>query len=258
MATALTGDKVTVSVKNTFLDFAENCDEGESDTLRRCSSEGSLSRKSTSSSSNTCHKTYTWITLSDVGSTEEALETVVQSSSASCPKHQTGWWASTDGSTGDATETMSQSSFASCRSSSQFSGSNRSAPRQSWEIPDASSSSSGMDAPLPLLSDLVKALLPECGMTAEDLQKLDSEGILEKIPRNEDGGITSIGSLNHSLGTCSPCIFWFRSFCVKSLRCTHCHFRHQGQKMRRHKPNKRHRQLLRESKLINSEESINE
>lgn len=261
MATALAGDKVAVSVKNTFLEFSTNGDEGESNTLRRCSSAGSLSRRSTWNISNTSQKIYTFMPSNDVVSTGDALETMSQSSFASCPKSQAGWcWASSDAaSTGDSIETTSQSSFASCLdTSSQYSGSNRSVPRAPWELADASSSSSGIDAALPPCSDLVKALHAESGMAAEDLQKLDREGILQQIPRNEDGEITSVGSLKHSLGTCSPCIFWFRGNCLKSLRCTHCHFRHPGQKTRRHKPNKRHRQLLRESRMKNSEEAIDD
>lgn len=188
------------------------------------------------------------------------------------------WWrSSSDRSAGDAVETMSQSGLSqssftscrsssrSCRSSSQFSGSKiSSAPRAPWKIWDLAdaqvfadaSSSSGTDALLPPCSNLVKALHEETGMAAADLQKLENEGILQQLPRNDEGEITSFGSLKHSLGACAPCIFWFRGVCSKKLQCEYCHFRHPGQKAKRHKPNKRARQLIRAMKMARESEEV--
>jgi len=236
-------------------------DEGEKDSLRRCSSEGSLSCRSTSKSSNTSRRIYTWLPSTDGASTEDATETMSQSSLASRSRNQMWWRASSDGSAWDAMETMSQVSFASCDSSSQLSSANAwpalHAHRETLDLVDArvfKDASVVTDAPLPTCSHLVKALHEETGMAVELLQELESEGILEQIPRNEREEITSIGSEKHSLGSCLPCIFWFRGICTKSLQCGFCHFQHPGQKGKRLKPNKRTRQLIREMRMNTEKE----
>eukprot|EP00931_Biecheleriopsis_adriatica_P012735 TRINITY_DN113943_c0_g1_i1.p1 TRINITY_DN113943_c0_g1~~TRINITY_DN113943_c0_g1_i1.p1 ORF type:complete len:154 (-),score=15.31 TRINITY_DN113943_c0_g1_i1:25-465(-) len=51
--------------------------------------------------------------------------------------------------------------------------------------------------------------------------------LLPKVPRNEDGDPTSVGSYGHP-ETCSPCIFAFSpAGCIKGVRCRYCHFRHR-------------------------------
>eukprot|EP00441_Pelagodinium_beii_P036682 CAMPEP_0197627010 /NCGR_PEP_ID=MMETSP1338-20131121/5745_1 /TAXON_ID=43686 ORGANISM="Pelagodinium beii, Strain RCC1491" /NCGR_SAMPLE_ID=MMETSP1338 /ASSEMBLY_ACC=CAM_ASM_000754 /LENGTH=205 /DNA_ID=CAMNT_0043197619 /DNA_START=55 /DNA_END=672 /DNA_ORIENTATION=- len=80
------------------------------------------------------------------------------------------------------------------------------------------------------------------------VQNLEDEGLLDKIPRNENGDLTSAGSIKHASGQCVPCIFWFRGQCRKKLNCTHCHFIHPGQKPKRHKPTNRARHLIRVNK----------
>lgn len=161
--------------------------------------------------------------------------------------------------------TMSQASFTSCDLSPVWSGASmRSAQHPFWKPRDVlythvlTGASSVQDAPLPPCSHLVKALHEETGLDVQDLQELESEGILQQIPRNDQGEISSIGSKKHSLGDCTPCIFWFRGICTKGLNCTYCHFRHEGQKSKRHKPNKRTRQALRELKLKNEQEEASE
>lgn len=96
-----------------------------------------------------------------------------------------------------------------------------------------------------LCSQLVRDLHEETGAAVMDLLELDQAGILEKIPRNDEGQISSVGSLMvHTNGTCFPCVFWFRGMCPKSVMCSFCHFRHPGQKVKRHKP-KRSQVILR-------------
>lgn len=266
MATTHAGEKVTVSVKNTFLDFAYSDDSGESRTLRRCSSDGELSCRSISKSSDSSCKTqtYTWLPSSNT-STEDVMESMSRTSFASCAKTQRPThrclWTSGNVPSRDTSDTMSQASFTSCDSSSVFSATSIwSAPRAPSEPQDVAhanvlvETSCVKDAPLPPCSHLVKAHHEESGMAVQDLQELESKGILEQIPRNEQGELTSVGSQSHLLGTCTPCIFWFRGICAKSLKCTYCHFRHPGQKAKRHKPNKRTRQVLREMKLKQTEE----
>lgn len=269
MATTHAGDKVIVSVKNTFLDFAysdASGESGESGTLRRCSSDGELSCRSISKSSDSSCKTQTYMWLpSSNASTEDVMESMSRSSFASCSKthRQTHrcWRTSNKVSSEDITDTMSQASFTSCDSSSVFSAASIwSAPGVPWETQDVAytnilvDTSCVKDAPLPPCSHLVTALHKETGIEVQDLQNLESEGILEQIPRNDQGEIASVGSLQHHRGSCTPCIFWFRGICTKSLKCGYCHFRHPGQKAKRHKPNKRTRQVLRDIRLKQTEE----
>lgn len=114
----------------------------------------------------------------------------------------------------------------------------------------SAAASSGME---PVLSDaqgadIVARYHKETGLPMSDIESLYQTGALQMIPRNDEGGLSSIGSLKHAEQTCVPCIFWFRGICTKSLTCTYCHFKHPGQKAKRHKPNKRTRQLIREAK----------
>eukprot|EP00930_Biecheleria_cincta_P083006 TRINITY_DN72649_c0_g1_i1.p1 TRINITY_DN72649_c0_g1~~TRINITY_DN72649_c0_g1_i1.p1 ORF type:complete len:272 (-),score=32.65 TRINITY_DN72649_c0_g1_i1:249-1064(-) len=257
MATASAGDRVTISVKNTFLDFTPSEAE-ESNTLRRSLSEGMLScRSSPKNNNNTTRKIYTWLPSGDVVSIGDSIPTMSRSFLASCARSQMWWLASGDGSVGDATmTTMPQVSSASCDSSSRLSSAKmRPAPHAPRAISDLINTqvlkhaSFIEDVPLTWCSHLVKALHEESGVAVEVIQKLEREGVLGQIPRNDEGEITSIGSLKHSLGTCTPCIFWFRGNCRNSLSCMFCHLRHPGQKGKRHKPNKRARQLMRQLKM---------
>eukprot|EP00931_Biecheleriopsis_adriatica_P106490 TRINITY_DN8092_c1_g1_i8.p1 TRINITY_DN8092_c1_g1~~TRINITY_DN8092_c1_g1_i8.p1 ORF type:complete len:242 (-),score=34.01 TRINITY_DN8092_c1_g1_i8:39-764(-) len=120
-----------------------------------------------------------------------------------------------------------------------------------WD-PEQGNQGNDVDDVLPegvLPGSLVDLLQKETGLPFADLIQLDSAGILSHIPRNDQGEISSVGSMkNHFDGTCVPCIFWFRGQCTKSLKCSHCHFRHPGQKAKRHKPSKRSRQFLREQR----------
>eukprot|EP00931_Biecheleriopsis_adriatica_P106486 TRINITY_DN8092_c0_g2_i1.p1 TRINITY_DN8092_c0_g2~~TRINITY_DN8092_c0_g2_i1.p1 ORF type:complete len:294 (-),score=61.82 TRINITY_DN8092_c0_g2_i1:167-1048(-) len=115
----------------------------------------------------------------------------------------------------------------------------------------------GVDLEFPdgiLPGSLMAILQKETQMSWDDLLELERGGFLTRIPRNEQGEISSLGSLRgHFDGTCVPCIFWFRGQCVKSMRCTYCHFRHPGQKAKRHKPNKRTRQMIRAQKAREGE-----
>lgn len=211
MAGMLPGDEVTVSVKNTFFDFECPKDEGRCGTLKRSSSEGELSFRSSSNSKSSSRKTYTWKPSSNASAQD--------------------------------VDAMSHSSFASCSETTPW--------NPPWEVQDVSVSdaydvSNASGAPLLPCSDLVKAVHEESGMAIEDLQRLESEGVLELIPRNDAGELASVGSLQHSIATCTPCIFWFRGMCTKSLKCPFCHFSHPGQRVK--KPNKRTRELMRAAK----------
>lgn len=143
------------------------------------------------------------------------------------------------------TETSSQCSFTSCLSSrAKSTVSAMSNLSRGQSVEDASREQVLLDASL--CSQLVRDLHEETGMSVTDLFELDQAGILEQIPRNDEGEISSVGSMKkHMDGTCAPCIFWFNGHCPKLLKCSFCHFRHPGQKAKRYKSNKRTRAILR-------------
>eukprot|EP00931_Biecheleriopsis_adriatica_P044059 TRINITY_DN25177_c0_g1_i1.p1 TRINITY_DN25177_c0_g1~~TRINITY_DN25177_c0_g1_i1.p1 ORF type:complete len:269 (+),score=40.85 TRINITY_DN25177_c0_g1_i1:53-859(+) len=101
---------------------------------------------------------------------------------------------------------------------------------------------------VPKVDSLLDTLHQETSWPIAGLEELQRDGVLEKIPRNDEGEISSVGSIQHAEGTCIPCAYWFRNICTQSLTCTYCHFRHPGQKNKRKKPNKRTRELIREAK----------
>jgi len=88
---------------------------------------------------------------------------------------------------------------------------------------------------------LIQQIHAETGLPVNELQALAAKGLLEQIPRNEVGELTSRGSIEHTSGTCSPCIFWYKKACVKGLFCSYCHIRHPGQKSKRIRPSKKTR-----------------
>lgn len=51
--------------------------------------------------------------------------------------------------------------------------------------------------------------------------------LLNKIPMNEAGEITSLGSIHHCRGQCEPCALWFRGVCPLGALCSQCHFLHK-------------------------------
>lgn len=95
------------------------------------------------------------------------------------------------------------------------------------------------------LPDIVTRLHQETGESVAVMMALHSQGLLSQIPRNDEGQITTLGSLRHGSGDCSPCVFWFQNACVKGMLCSYCHFRHAGQRTKRIRPSKRTRQRLR-------------
>eukprot|EP00747_Dinoflagellata_sp_TGD_P200422 gnl/TRDRNA2_/TRDRNA2_73830_c0_seq1.p1 gnl/TRDRNA2_/TRDRNA2_73830_c0~~gnl/TRDRNA2_/TRDRNA2_73830_c0_seq1.p1 ORF type:complete len:263 (+),score=35.50 gnl/TRDRNA2_/TRDRNA2_73830_c0_seq1:70-858(+) len=98
-----------------------------------------------------------------------------------------------------------------------------------------------LDAP----SQLVLHLHQELEVPLTDLQLLEAKGLLAQIPFNEEGGLTSVGSIDHASGNCSPCAYWFKGMCAHSLMCRHCHLIHPGQKSKRLRPSKQTRQRMR-------------
>lgn len=105
--------------------------------------------------------------------------------------------------------------------------------------------------------DLLTTFHLETGIPVAILKNLEQSGVLARIPRNDEGELSSIGSLTHPEG-CAPCLFWFKGMCTKSVQCKYCHFRHSGQKSKRIRPSKRSRCRLRENHDGgNDDESVN-
>mmetsp|Transcript_78125 Transcript_78125/g.197241 ORF Transcript_78125/g.197241 Transcript_78125/m.197241 type:complete len:285 (+) Transcript_78125:133-987(+) len=68
--------------------------------------------------------------------------------------------------------------------------------------------------------------------------------LLAKVPTNQNGEMTSVGSIGHSEGKCNPCAYWFKGVCAHGVTCRHCHFMHEGQRGKRLRPSKLTRQRL--------------
>ncbi|CAE8660936.1 unnamed protein product [Polarella glacialis] len=54
----------------------------------------------------------------------------------------------------------------------------------------------------------------------------------ELVPLDDNGNHTSVGSMNHRISECSPCVFHVKRTCVLGLRCNYCHFPHVIDKAR--------------------------
>merc|ERR1719329_2055890 len=61
----------------------------------------------------------------------------------------------------------------------------------------------------------------------------DFKAFYSQIPLNENGELSSVGSMAHSSGRCSPCIVHFQLMCVKGVGCSYCHLSHAGQRKKR-------------------------
>lgn len=67
------------------------------------------------------------------------------------------------------------------------------------------------------------------------------QAVYAQIPFDRKGELTSLGSIDHALGNCIPCLYWFQSQCSRSVDCTYCHIAHPGQKKKRIRPSKKTR-----------------
>eukprot|EP00931_Biecheleriopsis_adriatica_P096922 TRINITY_DN70659_c0_g1_i1.p1 TRINITY_DN70659_c0_g1~~TRINITY_DN70659_c0_g1_i1.p1 ORF type:complete len:245 (-),score=45.00 TRINITY_DN70659_c0_g1_i1:35-769(-) len=71
----------------------------------------------------------------------------------------------------------------------------------------------------------------------EEQEQLESSClyILDSIPRDEEGRLTSLGSVHHASGTCRPCVYWAQGNCMRSVSCYSCHFSHPAAQERKFK-----------------------
>eukprot|EP00747_Dinoflagellata_sp_TGD_P154399 gnl/TRDRNA2_/TRDRNA2_177496_c0_seq21.p1 gnl/TRDRNA2_/TRDRNA2_177496_c0~~gnl/TRDRNA2_/TRDRNA2_177496_c0_seq21.p1 ORF type:complete len:291 (-),score=45.23 gnl/TRDRNA2_/TRDRNA2_177496_c0_seq21:133-1005(-) len=95
------------------------------------------------------------------------------------------------------------------------------------------------------LEERLRLLHENLGIPVKDLRNLQTQQLLEQIPLNKHGELASVGSIKHDRGMCRPCAYWFKSVCVHSILCSHCHLPHEGQKSKRVRPSKQSRQRMR-------------
>ncbi|CAK9048734.1 unnamed protein product [Durusdinium trenchii] len=62
--------------------------------------------------------------------------------------------------------------------------------------------------------------------------------LISKLPKDQSGCVTSLGSLFHKEGQCKPCAYWFKGQCKNGICCHNCHLVHQGQRPKRLRPGK--------------------
>lgn len=135
-------------------------------------------------------------------------------------------------------------------------------PRSAWHVIGDSVASwvpaEGEERPeVPeLLQPLVEEVHQELGdqVALEDIQELARSGLLEQIPRNTNNEWSSIGSIGHSTGTCTPCNYWFKGICRHGILCKFCHFYHTGQKSKRLRPSKKTRVRIRRQEALKAQE----
>eukprot|EP00930_Biecheleria_cincta_P101260 TRINITY_DN9288_c0_g1_i3.p1 TRINITY_DN9288_c0_g1~~TRINITY_DN9288_c0_g1_i3.p1 ORF type:complete len:285 (-),score=46.22 TRINITY_DN9288_c0_g1_i3:33-887(-) len=257
-----------VSVKNTFVSgFVDEDEESEDEriSLKRSSSEGELSKHSSRHGSSESSFLF-WMPppevaemgseSSSVGGADSSSDFSAQqraSPSQGVPLHRLHARRTSPA----FVETSSISAIHGLSGGGQAAEGNSSGSQagpayvgQGLQVASSPWVSAGTEPGLsdPHGPDLIALYHEETGLAVSDLERLYQTGALQMIPRNDEGGATSVGSLKHAAKQCVPCIFWFRGICTKSLLCTYCHFKHPGQKAKRHKPNKRTRQLIREAK----------
>lgn len=76
------------------------------------------------------------------------------------------------------------------------------------------------------------SLLPKDSEEAVPKRELTEEEI-STIPHDEEGRLTSIGSVGHATGLCRPCAFSNnpkKQGCINGIHCAFCHFKHPKKK----------------------------
>ncbi|CEL92468.1 unnamed protein product [Vitrella brassicaformis CCMP3155] len=87
-----------------------------------------------------------------------------------------------------------------------------------------------------------------------------TEEIKAMIPRDEDGNLTSIGSIEHAKdpSKCQPCLFHHRQGCTNGLACRFCHFPHTPRKKSRASKRKRLRQKAQQNVEDEAENALSQ
>eukprot|EP00928_Gymnodinium_smaydae_P072051 TRINITY_DN5548_c0_g2_i1.p1 TRINITY_DN5548_c0_g2~~TRINITY_DN5548_c0_g2_i1.p1 ORF type:complete len:217 (-),score=33.27 TRINITY_DN5548_c0_g2_i1:406-1056(-) len=61
------------------------------------------------------------------------------------------------------------------------------------------------------------------GLPPDHFEKSTYQDVLGMIPKDEDGELTSVGSVLHETGSCMPCLFFMKTTCRKKFHCRYCH-----------------------------------
>eukprot|EP00928_Gymnodinium_smaydae_P072052 TRINITY_DN5548_c0_g3_i1.p1 TRINITY_DN5548_c0_g3~~TRINITY_DN5548_c0_g3_i1.p1 ORF type:complete len:225 (-),score=25.87 TRINITY_DN5548_c0_g3_i1:767-1441(-) len=61
------------------------------------------------------------------------------------------------------------------------------------------------------------------GLPPDHFEKKTYQDVLDMIPKDEDGELTSVGSVLHETGSCMPCLFLMKTICRKKFHCRYCH-----------------------------------
>lgn len=67
----------------------------------------------------------------------------------------------------------------------------------------------------------------------------------ESTAMPDGSAMPSKGSAGHYTNECKPCLFWFYGPCIKEERCTFCHLNHDEKEIRRMRPSKATRNMVR-------------
>lgn len=70
------------------------------------------------------------------------------------------------------------------------------------------------------------------------------------VPLDENGELTSQGSLLHDSGDCTPCVYMSRGLCLRGADCNFCHFAHASLRCKRSRPPKHVRERLKRREQI--------
>jgi hypothetical protein len=58
--------------------------------------------------------------------------------------------------------------------------------------------------------------------------------LMLRMPKGENGELTSVGSIKHADGSCKPCAFFYTQVgCQKNIQCEFCHIQHHRKDRRR-------------------------
>lgn len=96
----------------------------------------------------------------------------------------------------------------------------------------------------PLQGHIVETVVSARSLVLQTPEQLPPD-VLQNIPRDSSGQLTSVGSIAHADSSCSPCAYWFKGVCAHGVACRHCHLVHDGQKRKRLRPSKQARQRIR-------------
>jgi hypothetical protein len=226
-----TPEALLAILKNTFIETVDINAQDAKGSLRRCSSESSLSRSSVSRSSG--DNATMWLPPPSHASSSSASDPANVAQFSGVPLHH--WQSYVTGRVYDRSVDNDRSA----------------------------------DMPLPNFRRLYTPPAPSsevCSAPPKATGDSESSEGYARIPPGYTGGVPqyeespgypSIGSSKHHTGECSPCVFWLKRSCVKGVECDYCHMQHQGQKYKRIRPSKRTRRRLRASaELALSQHSV--